>query len=239
MPSWIQVSLHSTRTRMQTIRIFHTIRILLTLLIFSLLVTPEFQLVKDAFYVEPEDQSSWLYHRWLLGRVLSTGAVRARLPVLGVSLGMHLYDDASLSTDARTKELEDQADSSVSSGSLHAPPPSLPSRSLAASLQRHSLVFTRECDDINELLSVEPNCKWALLQKAMLRAGGIACKQQQLEHTSPSASEVTTLTTDIHAYTREIEETFDRLQALDPMRGNYYREVRKGFTGESAGGKGN
>eukprot|EP00298_Acanthocystis_sp_HF-20_P019106 c22368_g1_i1.p1 GENE.c22368_g1_i1~~c22368_g1_i1.p1 ORF type:complete len:340 (-),score=113.75 c22368_g1_i1:28-1026(-) len=29
-------------------------------------LTAEFELVKQAFYTEPEDQSSWLYHRWLV-----------------------------------------------------------------------------------------------------------------------------------------------------------------------------
>lgn len=28
---------------------------------------PEFELVKQALYVDPYDQSSWLYHRWLIG----------------------------------------------------------------------------------------------------------------------------------------------------------------------------
>ena len=28
----------------------------------------EFELVKQALYVDPNDQSGWLYHRWLVGR---------------------------------------------------------------------------------------------------------------------------------------------------------------------------
>jgi hypothetical protein len=202
----------------------------------------EFQLVKDAFYVEPEDQSSWLYHRWLLGRVLSTGAVSARLPVLGVSLGMHLYDDPTSSgaVEERTRQLEQQADSSSSDAAAAVATPSpLPSRSLSASLSRHSLVFTREAGDITELLSVEPACKWALLQKAMLRAGSIACHQQQLEHSRPSPSEAASLLSEIQSHTRDIEATFDRLQELDPMRGQYYREVRRGFTDGSVGSRAN
>lgn len=30
----------------------------------------EYELVQQAFYTEPEDQSGWLYHRWLLGNTL-------------------------------------------------------------------------------------------------------------------------------------------------------------------------
>jgi geranylgeranyl transferase type-2 subunit alpha len=28
----------------------------------------EFELVKQALYIDPNDQSGWLYHRWLAGR---------------------------------------------------------------------------------------------------------------------------------------------------------------------------
>lgn len=177
----------------------------------------EFELVKQAFYTEPEDQSAWLYHRWLLGRVVATGAANA-LPVLGISLGTHLFEEKSgAGVDEGTKALEGASSASSDVAA------SLPLPSASASLARHSGVFAREHASISELLEIEPNCKWALLTSAILAAGIIACRQQQQAQAGQDES------AEIQQRIDEIEQTFDRLQALDPMRTNYYRQVRQGF----------
>lgn len=33
----------------------------------SLTLLPEFELVRNAMYTDPDDQSIWMYHRWLVG----------------------------------------------------------------------------------------------------------------------------------------------------------------------------
>jgi len=48
------------------------------------LLEQEFKLVLNAFATDPEDQSAWLYHRWLLGEVSQFGPP---LPDVGIPLG--------------------------------------------------------------------------------------------------------------------------------------------------------
>lgn len=39
----------------------------------------EFELVKQALYVDPYDQSGWIYHRWLVGTGISCRFILLRL----------------------------------------------------------------------------------------------------------------------------------------------------------------
>src|ERR1700722_14586406 len=99
----------------------------------SCVLLVEFALVHQAFYTATYDQSAWLYHRWLLGRVLLIGRGHI-LPSLLIALG----------------QIEEQT----------AFPTSPPAPSLSA---YPATVFSSELSFCRNLDEVEPNCKWVLL----------------------------------------------------------------------------
>lgn len=166
--------------------------------------------MQQAYYTEPADQSAWLYHRWLLGRVVATGTA---LPIIGIAIGVQMqqqpHDDPSVQSSSNLTAADHEAEAA-------APPATPPARSSDADLQRQSAVFSRELDSVQQLLEVEPDCKWALLTSAILSAGLAACKRalnQQQE-------------TDQTQLRNTLRDIFQRLLQLDPMRTNYYNDVR-------------
>ena len=126
----------------------------------------EFSLVRNAFFTDPRDQSCWLYHRWLLSRVV---AQLPQMPSLLIAFG--------------------QADEQQSAAS--SPPPSAPAPSSPP--VQPLAVFDRELIMCRELDAVEANCKWTLLTIALLLAGreAVSQAQQQLQQQSDTAASVT------------------------------------------------
>jgi len=48
----------------------------------------EFELVRNAFYTEPKDQSAWIYHRWLINQVCLNLPLEEQKEILERELGM-------------------------------------------------------------------------------------------------------------------------------------------------------
>lgn len=199
------------------------------------LIDSEFNLVKGAFYTEPEDQSAWLYHRWLLGRVVAASTGH-KLPVLGVSLGTHLFDEQQPSQPQQ----HDDATAVAA--------PAMPAPSAGASLARQLHVFCRELREVQELLTVEEKCKWALLTSAILQAGIFSCLQAQQQQSQsqvepdPSAAAAVSAAAasaaadataepvpSLSELSSGMRDAFERLLLLDPKRRGYYEEVQQRF----------
>jgi len=143
----------------------------------------EFELLKQAFYTEPYDQSAWLYHRWLVSICLD----RQTLGTYAVSL-------------SAPHDLNQAANTS-----------SLNPRSFA--------ILSRELKMCEQLLELEPDCKWALLTAASL--------MNHLRFAS------TTSETDAGIFKSRILHIMETLSSLDPMRAGYYEHMRGKFLSET------
>lgn len=115
------------------------------------MVDAEFELLRQAFVTEPDDQSAWLYHRWLVQ--LSAGGQP----------------------------------------------------------ERHAAVVRRELAMCDELLALEPECKWAMLARLHLLEG-------RRGQGKADGDDV---------FRREAGRVLDALEALDPLRRNYYGAMRQ------------
>ena len=175
--------------------------------------------MRQAFYTEPADQSGWLYHRWLLGRLTQR---IPNMPALLVSLGHTGIDDSLVGQGGMECQLSDSS-------------PSVTLDPLA--------LFTRELDMCRDLDAVEPNCKWILLTTALLLAGREAISRahtaldqqqrpQQQSHTEQrrGAARASGMEESVAA---ELSSLFARLVLIDPLRTNYYRDVHLSLSSRS------
>jgi len=126
------------------------------------LVTEEFELLQQAFFTDPGDQSSWLYHRWLLGQVVGLGVKPDKKETMRVVI------------NEKSEQIK---------------------------------VLKREMSMVEELLEVEPECKWALLTLALLIEG---LQMHGLESED---------------YKERTKKIFNDLKSLDPFRENYYLDM--------------
>ena len=160
--------------------------------------------MRQALYTEPADQSGWLYHRWLLGRVTQR---LPSMPALLLSLG-HLDAQAAADTsDSGNVEGEAQSMDGASSDALEP---------LA--------VFSRELEMCRDLDAIEPNCKWILLTTALLLAGREAISRAQT-HEHERQQQRAAVEGMHESVAAELASLFDRLILFDPLRTNYYRDV--------------
>ncbi|XP_069128130.1 geranylgeranyl transferase type-2 subunit alpha-like isoform X3 [Argopecten irradians] len=227
----------------------------------------EFEVVQNAVFTDPDDQSAWFYQRWLLGRgkkklqiccvhisrdlqrivvLLSRPVMMGQGHSLTVSInstpvkgkwrtitrsGMYStlwvldLSDQCLPVDSEAAVtvtlLDDRYCTKFSEG-LHLMPNQEETWAVAEFKQgtrfstelsaAASSTMVQELDSIRELHSVEPDNKWVLLTMVHLM------KATDPEHTK---------------YDTELEESFNKLVAVDAMRKSYYKDLRSRFMIES------
>jgi len=134
------------------------------------LVEDEFELLKQAFFTDPSDQSAWLYHRWLLAQV--------------VGLGINSGEESK-----QTSSTE-------------------PKKCIIADKSEQIAIIKREMEMAEELVAVEPDCKWAMLTIALLihglRERGVVADGSK----------------------ERVRDIFGELISLDPMRRQYYLDMK-------------
>jgi geranylgeranyl transferase type-2 subunit alpha len=62
---------------------------------FQSLLDDEFELVSQAFFTEPEDQSAWMYHKWLLSKVIDSKKIEQSYKVFALKRELSRCEEIS------------------------------------------------------------------------------------------------------------------------------------------------
>eukprot|EP00850_Spirogloea_muscicola_P007001 SM000034S12755 [mRNA] locus=s34:551309:553707:- [translate_table: standard] len=177
----------------------------------------EFELVKQAFYTEPDDQSGWMYHTWLLeqmlraagiaegggGALMRPGAmlrppnsVHAVAAALGRTLAVTGLDQGSGPQGGQVPAVASEVEVDQEE------------RSWALQVLEGQIAMCRELLDLEGGIS-----KWPLLILARLLAARVACSGAPLESQAASVVEVASI--------------YTKLALIDQMRAGYYTDCLK------------
>jgi hypothetical protein len=197
------------------------------------LVRAELELVKNAVFTEPDDQSAWVYYHWILaflqrfGSAGPAGSVRSEAGKDG-DAGVKLA--ASL---AAAKIAGGAGASAVAAG-----------RAVAIGAGTTCAVLREELASCSELLEAEGGeSKWALLTQAMIL--GFLANATTLAAVEAAAAEAAAAEAageavggaaggggggggggDAQRFAQEAREAYSQLAVMDPMHAVYYAHAR-------------
>eukprot|EP00794_Sanderia_malayensis_P019151 gene19152-21071_t len=176
----------------------------------------EFEMVQNAFFTDPNDQSAWFYQRWLLGReekgleILHFGVRRLSSCIWIV---LSLSKPSKLSAENKAKlcindeEIENLSwKSSQDEASWHWSQEENITLFRDEHTAAKSSVLENELESCNMLLEEETDNKWAILTVVFLMRA-----------------------IDPEKYIQETEKLFEKLLDCDPLRREYYLDLRSKY----------
>ncbi|XP_022690373.1 geranylgeranyl transferase type-2 subunit alpha-like [Varroa jacobsoni] len=193
----------------------------------------ELDLVLNAAFTDPQDQSAWMYHRWLLGKVEPVESITfARwYPVEGVLLitfGKEVGRcEAAVKINSEVKEVQWKMVGGTHSAHVWTCQGAHFHKASTVSIDEISLtrdhlewqalrnvksglltvakttVLQEQLENANSLIEMEPDSKWPLLTAAML----MSALQDPV-------------------YLQKTLGLMDKLAHVDPFRKNYYRDLK-------------
>ncbi|CAI9744170.1 geranylgeranyl transferase type-2 subunit alpha-like [Octopus vulgaris] len=195
-------------------------------------ILEEFEIVQNAMFTDPDDQSAWFYHRWLLGRgrvepdFLQVIASRAtKTLTISVTKPIHPLESCE-----KVEVSINDTPVTASSSKWHNPfhndyysPVSWTSNTsnniLSLTLNTifnselsaaKTAILAKELEAIQELLQLETENKWAMLTVVQLMQ---ALNSQR--------------------YSADINNYLNTLSQIDPKRDNYYKDYKSKVTIEN------